>query len=110
MGPSAKLTECESDMPGGVGGEGGVEGRRRKSGRGQRQTGKLCFLQVQELVLGSEVIMGQGQAARRRGLVVRSLSAKPNIIAACLHPAGLRHVGAQTSAMQCSRDFRRACC
>lgn len=86
-------------MPGGRGGEGGVVERRRRSGRGQRQTGKLCFLQVQELVLGSEVIMGQGQAARRRGLVVRSLSAKPNIIA-CLHPAGLRHVGAQTSAMQ----------
>ena len=58
-------------------------------------------------IWSSVVIMGQGQAARRRGLVVRSLSAKPNIIA-CLHPAGLRHVGAQTSAMMLQLRLQEA--
>lgn len=39
-------------MPGGVERVVSVVGRRRESRRRQRQTGKLCFLQVQELVLG----------------------------------------------------------
>ena len=92
-------------LAGVVGGGGGGGAAARKSRCRQRQTTDrqaVLLAGGRSLFAASEVILGpavQGRA-RSEAAVGCALPSRLTSSPACLHPAGLGHVGAQTSAVQ----------